>query len=277
MSIAPMSQPRVIAHRGGAGLRPENTLAAFENAIALGVDGVELDVQLSADGQVVVYHDERLNPALTRDARGDYVEAPAPNVSDLTVSQLKRFDIGRIDPSHAYARSYPNQVPFDGQSVPTLGEVLSLAKRNAPPEFELWVEIKARGTRASIEALTQRTVETIRRSDPCSALVLCFNPYALAVARRMAPALRRVHSVGEDSLVWLPDLVFLSYVRASRGTYWFPHHRRLGSTSLRWARRLGLKVATWTPNAEHDLSRLMASGVDAICTDYPDRLLRLFP
>jgi len=83
-----------IAHRGGAALRPENTLAAFRHAIALGCDGAELDVQLSADGMAVVHHDFRLNPALTR-KDGAWLAGETPRIKDLTLDRLRSFDLGR--------------------------------------------------------------------------------------------------------------------------------------------------------------------------------------
>src|SRR6185437_13167348 len=93
-----------IAHRGGAGLKPENTLAAFRHAIELGCDGAELDVQLSADGTLVVHHDYRLNPGLTRKA-GGWLKGETPRIKDLTFAQLQAFDLGRADPLSNYAHA----------------------------------------------------------------------------------------------------------------------------------------------------------------------------
>src|SRR5437868_9783127 len=92
-----------IAHRGGAALQPENTLAAFRHAIALGCDGAELDVQLSADGIVIVHHDFRLNPVLTR-KDGIWLTGETPRIRDLTFGATQAFDLGRADPRSDYAR-----------------------------------------------------------------------------------------------------------------------------------------------------------------------------
>src|SRR5690242_20322910 len=102
-----------IAHRGGAGLRPENTLAAFANAVRLGCDGAELDVQLSADGVAVVHHDFRLNRALTR-RNGQWLTDETPRIKDLRFAELQSFDLGHADPTSAYARGHPDLVPADG-------------------------------------------------------------------------------------------------------------------------------------------------------------------
>src|SRR6185503_9140958 len=91
-----------IAHRGGAGLWPENTLAAFRNAIALGADGAELDVHLSKDGEVVLFHDYRLKPEIVRDAAGKYLVKPTPRIKDLTLAELRTYDIGRHDRATPY-------------------------------------------------------------------------------------------------------------------------------------------------------------------------------
>src|SRR5256885_10157805 len=95
-----------IAHRGGAGLFPENTLTAFRNAVALGCDGAELDVQLSRDGEVVVFHDLCLKPEMCRDATGAWLKAPAPRIKDITLAELRAFDIGRADPASDYALAH---------------------------------------------------------------------------------------------------------------------------------------------------------------------------
>jgi len=92
--------PLNIAHRGGAALYPENTLAAFRNAVALGCDGAELDVQLSNDGEVIVFHDYLLKPELCRNARGRWLAKPAPRIKDLAFVELRSFDIGQIGRAH---------------------------------------------------------------------------------------------------------------------------------------------------------------------------------
>src|SRR5205085_12692618 len=95
-----------IAHRGGAGLRPENTLAAFAHALDLGVDGFELDVHVAKDGAVVVFHDDRLKPEIVRDANGAWLDKPGPLIKDLTLAELQSYDIGRLMPGTAYAARY---------------------------------------------------------------------------------------------------------------------------------------------------------------------------
>src|SRR3954447_15118153 len=95
-----------IAHRGGAALYPENTLAAFRNAIALGCDGAELDVQLSRAGEVIVFHDYRLKPEICRDENGNWLKRPTPRIKDLTLTELQSYDIGCADPATEYARAH---------------------------------------------------------------------------------------------------------------------------------------------------------------------------
>src|SRR3954469_18713052 len=109
-----------IAHRGGAGLLPENTLAAFCDAVARGCDGAELDVQVSRDGEVVVFHDYQLKPEICRDETGVWLRRPTPRIKDLSLEELRRFDIGRADPVSEYARRHPFLKPIDGERIPTL-------------------------------------------------------------------------------------------------------------------------------------------------------------
>src|SRR5690348_837409 len=98
---------KLIAHRGGAGLRVENTLAAFENAIDLGADSAELDVHLTRDGRVVVHHDDALNGGYCRREDGAWLGADERlRIADLTWSELQRYDIGVPKPGSEYARSF---------------------------------------------------------------------------------------------------------------------------------------------------------------------------
>src|SRR5215469_16049773 len=115
-------RPMNIAHRGGAQLMPENTLAAFADALARGCDGAELDVQLSRDGAVVVHHDYRLMKDVARE-KGSWRAAPGPRIKDLNLSELRRFDVGRPQAGSDYAARDPDLAPADGESVPTLEEV----------------------------------------------------------------------------------------------------------------------------------------------------------
>src|SRR5436190_1407029 len=100
-------------HRGARGLAPENTLAAFARALEIGVTTLETDLAVTKDGVIVLSHDPVLNPDIVRGPDGQWLSAPGPAINTLTLEELKRFDIGRLDPSSKYARQFPDQKPAD--------------------------------------------------------------------------------------------------------------------------------------------------------------------
>lgn len=154
-----------IAHRGGASLRPENSLAAFRNAVALGADGAELDVQLSRDGEVIVFHDYRLKTEICRDARGNWLTLPTPRIKDLTFPELRSYDIGRANPATDYSRARPDLLPVEGERIPLLSEVIAVSKMSKKP-FTLFVELKTsfaeRAVSAQPEELAEATVAVLK-------------------------------------------------------------------------------------------------------------------
>ena len=182
-----------IAHRGGAGLFPENTLAAFRNAIALGCEGAELDVQLSKDGEVVIFHDYRLKPEICRDAAGAWLKKPTPRIKDLTLAELRSLDIGRADPGSDYARKHAQLTARDGERIPTLVEVIELAKAAATP-FRLFVELKTsfadRSLSADPKELAEATLRVLRAHGYLECTVLVgFDWPGLLHAKQLEPGI----------------------------------------------------------------------------------------
>ncbi|HEY2070116.1 MAG TPA: glycerophosphodiester phosphodiesterase family protein [Rhizomicrobium sp.] len=189
-----MTSPWNIAHRGGAGLRPENTLAAFADAIARGCDGAELDVQLSSDGKLVVFHDFRLKPALCRGADGKYLVAPTPKVSELTLEALETYLIGEPDPASDYARLHPDVITAEHERIPLLAEVIELAKLSPKP-FHLFVELKTsfadRSMSAAPEQVAEETVRVLRDGDWLENSVLVgFDWPGLLHAKKIEPSVQ---------------------------------------------------------------------------------------
>ncbi|MBS0382143.1 MAG: hypothetical protein JSR56_06900 [Proteobacteria bacterium] len=185
---------RLIAHRGGSGLRVENTLAAFEHAIRLGAAGAELDVHLSRDGEVVVHHDDRLNAGYCRAADGHWL-APetAPVICSLTVAELQQYEIGEPKPGSDYARRFPRILPVRGQHIPLLQDVIALAAESSP-SFELVIEIKTPPLAARERPwrlLVERVIDVVRRADFVDRAILCsFDWGSLRYAKQILPQLR---------------------------------------------------------------------------------------
>lgn len=180
-----------IAHRGGAGLYPENTLAAFRDAVARGCDGAELDVQLSNDGAVVVFHDYRLKPEICRGTDGLFLERPTLRIKDLTLAGLKKWDVGRADPRSDYTRTHPAMLAIDGERIPTLAEVVEVAQTGHNP-FRLFVELKTsfadRDISADPVALTDATVDVLRARNYLDRTIFVgFDWPALLHAKKIAP------------------------------------------------------------------------------------------
>lgn len=260
-------KPLNIAHRGGAALVPENTLAAFADAIARGCDGAELDVQLSRDGVVVVHHDFRLMADVARKG-GVWLENPGPRIKDLTWAELQQFDMGLSRPGSAYAQKHPLLRSVPDAKAPSLDEVIALAASASRP-FLLMVELK---TDASTDS-----------ADPAM--------LAAAVYKLCAGLDDRVIFVGFDWRALLPLVALgascwftthrlqgdarpvIDVIADAGGQGWFPNFLDAAPDSIAYARAKGLKVGAWTVNKPADMTRLKA--LDAICTDRPDLLASL--
>lgn len=290
----------IIGHRGAAGLAPENTLPSFSRACAIGVDGIEFDVHLSADGAVVVHHDYALNPDIARDAAGAWVADTArPVLRERTLAELRRYDVGRLRPDTDYARRYPAQEAHDGARLPTLDEVITLFLAECAPPTRLVVEIKTDPTRPSLsavpEALADSTVAALRaRGVVARTQIIAFDWRPLRRVQEIAPEIPTsyltVESRDFDSIErgregaspWMAGIDVDAHggsvpraIHAAGGRNWSPNYRNLTAESLAEAHALGLRVYPWTVNAEADMQRLIELGVDGITTDRPDVLRRV--
>ncbi len=247
-------------HRGARGLWPENTLAGFAGALRLGVDALEFDVVLSADGVPVVTHDLTLNPDLARAPGGRWIDAPGPSVASLTVADLQRLDVGRLRPGSALARAFPHQAAVDGQAIPTLDAVLRLVGGHA---VRLDVELKADPAR-----LAGPVLEAAAAAKVADRVTLrAFDWPALLRSAALTPTMT-VCFLTETSDA--ETLAAIDDAAAGREAEWAPAFEALTPAMVAAAQRLGLRVKPWTVNRAQDMARLIAWGVDGFCTDLPD-------
>jgi glycerophosphoryl diester phosphodiesterase len=278
-----MTRPcTIIGHRGARGLFPENTLEGFAAALALGIDAVELDVALTADRVVVVIHDPALNPNLTRDANGEWVDPPTPLLRSLRAADLRAYDVGRLRPGTAYAALHPDQSPRDGARIPTLDAVLRL---NRSAQFI--IELKTFPGEPERGASGQELADAVLAvADAVGATprvtVEGFDWRGPRHLRRIRPDVRlawltRAETV-RDATTWWDGPLAADFggsvpraVAAEGGPVWAPDHNDLTEATLQEAHALGLQVIPWTVNDPADMRRLIKWGVDGLVTDRPDR------
>jgi glycerophosphoryl diester phosphodiesterase len=229
-----------IAHRGASGHAPENTLAAFKKAVAMGATFIETDLQLSRDARFVAIHDATVNR--TTNGQGA--------VHDMTLSQLRRLDAGSWFGSE-----------FAGERIPTLEEILEFSKKN---DVVFYLELKPGATWGGEHAL----IGALRESGEIPrAVVISFDPAIVLNLRKVEPTLMsgllydgqlenplaKAVEVGARQLAVRGDLVTPAMIAE--------------------ARKRDLQVVCWTVNHPAHMRMLMAAGVDGIMSDYPDRLL----
>jgi glycerophosphoryl diester phosphodiesterase len=230
----------LIAHRGASGHTPENTLAAFRKAVALGASFIETDLQLTRDSRLVAMHDATVNR--TTNGQGA--------VHDLTLADLRKLDAGSWFGSE-----------FAGERIPTLEEILEFAKKN---DVVFYLELKPGGSWGGEHAL----IGALRESGEIArTVIISFDAGILATARQIEPTLMtgllyegqiadpldKAMEIGARQLAVRGDLV----------TPWL-----LGE-----AHRRDLQVVCWTVNQPAHMRLLIAAGVDGIMSDYPDRLV----
>ncbi|TNF60689.1 MAG: glycerophosphodiester phosphodiesterase [Burkholderiales bacterium] len=280
-------------HRGARGLAPENSLAGFELALAIGVHTLELDVVITADGVPVISHDTAPNPDITRDASGRWLQSRGLPFFQRKLSELAALDIGRINPVSRYATVFPRQQPVDGQSIPTLAALFERVRALRADHVRFNIETKLDPARpaesAPPMAFAHAVVEVVRAWGMASRVsIQSFDWRTLAAVRQIAPDLPVIHLTAQlprfntvEDGQWTGGLRLGEHedvpalVAAAGGQVWSPHHGDLSQQLIARAGRLGLQVIPWTVNEVTDMERLLDWGVDGIITDYPDRLRTL--
>lgn len=279
-------------HRGARGMAPENTLAGFRQALAVGVTTLELDIGVTRDGQLVVAHDPRLNPDLTRDASGAWIAAPGPALRTLTLAELQRYDVGRLRPGTRYAQTFAEQRPADGERVPTLEalfRMVHMADAPVPVRFNIETKLSPLAPDLAPEpaAFARLLVDAVQRHGLADRVtVQSFDWRTLRAVQRLAPALpiaaltARLPAIDNLSDArWTAGLRLQDHggsvprlVKASGAGTWSPFHGELTEAQLAEARTLGLKVIPWTVNDPAQIDRLVGGGVDGIISDHPLRV-----
>jgi glycerophosphoryl diester phosphodiesterase len=286
-------------HRGARGLLPENTLPAFARALAIGVTTLELDVVLTADDQVVVTHNPRLEPEITRDPEGNWLTDSGPLIRSLTLAELKRYDVGGINPGTRYAKRFPHQETRTGTRIPTLSEVIKLVKETGDDTVKLNIETKLfpdaalpTSTPAHFAGLL---VDVIRDQNFIDrSIVQSFNWSVLKEVQRLEPELATSFLTAEQK--WMDNIKrkepgpspwtagydiddfggnIPSLIKQAGGDVWSSYFKEITRDSVSQAHDLGLRVSVWTVNEEVDMENLIELGVDGIITDYPDRMINV--
>lgn len=307
LAISLFGRVEVYSHRGARAFAPENTLPGVETALRIGTDWVDMDVVLTRDGEVLVSHDPVLNPALARDAGGRYVARNAVVVKNLSLRELRGFDVGRIDPASAYATFFPDQVPVDGARMPTLREVVRLVHEKTRNRVGFQIEMKTDPTNPAISAdpvRFARALYAILRDERIveRTEVQAFDFRCLYALQDLDRRIRTAYLTSRDNEPggvddffsadpalagrWTGGKLVRDYegsiprmVKALGGTNWEPEDAELTPENLELAHRLGLKVVVWSWPEQLGTAfdpaltgRMIDWGVDGIITDDPGRL-----
>ncbi|MDX1689376.1 MAG: glycerophosphodiester phosphodiesterase [Candidatus Promineifilaceae bacterium] len=251
-----LEKPAVIAHQGGDGLWPSNTLFAFEQAAAMGVDVLEMDIHATADGAIVVSHDETVD-RLT-DGRG--------LIKEMTLEEVQALDAGyrwNKDP----AASFPYRGM--GLTIPTLEAVF-----DAFPNMPLNVEIKQREP-----SLVPSLCALIRRHNRQDAILIAsFHPQVMDEFRRECPEVATSATESEIRPFFVLNRIYLDAVyRPPAEAFQVPEYSGdlhvVTGRFVRGAHRHNVDVHVWTVDETDAMQRLLGLGVDGIITDRPDRLM----
>ena len=290
------------AHRGGRDVRPENTLYSYAYAIELGATSIECDMQLTKDGQIVMSHNPILNSDITRDENSNYIENNKYDIRLMTVDELKKFDVGVMDPNcgEYYDLHGKTQFTYDAK-IPTLEELMQLIQSYGDKNIVLNIETKSYPDPASAgyknNADPKKFVEVfnniVKKYDMEDRVVLqSFDWQTLIEMKKLNPNIstsalwQEQPSWGRDSeslrryekkkSPWLGGLDIKDYqgnpVKAAHAIgadIISPYYTEISKQDVDEAHSLGMKVVPWTVNNEKDMNMLLDMGVDGIISDKP--------
>ncbi len=252
--------PKILVHghRGARAVRPENTLPAFEYAIGIGVDVLELDMAVTKDNVVVVSHDPYLEPPVCSGPR------PKATIHELTLEQVRQWDCGKTPNP-----KFPKQQPVPGTRIPTLDEVFDLAPRG---QFQFNIETKSFVDHPELtpppEEFARLVLAIVRKHKLERRVILqSFDFRTLVAMKKLAPEIR-LAALWEEG-----DRDFVSIAAEAGAGIISPQYTLVTPEKVRAAHAAGLEVVPWTANTPADWDNLIAAQVDAIISDDPAELI----
>lgn len=291
----------LIASEGGAGHYPENTNYAVRHSLQGAVDGCELDFHLTADKSFVAHHDYQLKPALTRDETGHWLASPGPVIKNTSLGELRRYEIGMLDPASRVRRHYPQRASIPDEKIATLQDIeasfIDSFSEKKSDRAELWFEAKTDPFDPDRTTPAENYVQALKNALPNSPLfpntvLIAFDWRLLQIAQQLMPGIQTGFLSVDFS--WMakpgtkPDVDKLSgwygdfdprncngsfpqAVKAAGGTYWSPYFRDIKRGDVDEAHAVGLKVSTWGADSVEDISYALSTGVDSLTTGYVNR------
>ncbi len=230
--LAPV--PKIIAHRGYSGVSPENTLSAFVNAIDIGADMIELDVQLTSDGQVVVFHDNNLSR----------ITGCEGVIADYSLEELKRMDAGIwFDPD------------FEGEKIPTLAEVLELVQGS---DLSIYLELKDIGDVGGFEEAVLNVVREYDMQDRC--IMASFQYEYLRHFKELDESIQVLFITSSGSLTLTEEFP---------ADYYGLNAELITADMVEAVHNAGRQAYAWTVNTPVQMRNVVAMGVDGVVTNYP--------
>ncbi len=231
--------PVIVGHRGGLGLAPENTLSAFKNALALGVDGIEFDVQRTKDGEIIVFHDEKI----------DRITGESGIVKDLTLDEMKRLDVGKhFDPV------------FEGERIPTLRETFEFLRGT---NMIMHLEFKDAWLFEGIEQQVADLIREFQYEDRVQ--VRAFYHPALLTFHQIAPEI----AISELWYQHMPTAEETTFRTINAMAEYYT------AAVIEEIHQRGQKATAWTVNDLEVAKQLIEMGIDGLTSDFPDQLLPL--
>ena len=294
----------VQGHRGARGLRPADTLSAFDHALGLGVSTLEMDAEITKDRIVVLAHDAWLNPDIHLYGDGSPIrtnsEGKGALIRDLTLKELKNYDVGS-----KFVERFPRRVRMPGERIPSLEDIFIFVGEVGDEFVEFNIEIKfnpEEDNTVPLKEFADLLVALIRKHTLEKRVsIQCFDLAGLKYLKSIAPEIRRVFLVSRINSNTLDD-------RAGQASPWtaglswqecgenmvrflskadcvdvlsiqypllFPENPAHTGHTVQAIQAMGITLVPWTVNEKTDMERLIDMGVDGIITDYPDVLLAL--
>ena len=285
---------KIYGHRGARGDLPENTLEGFKFLFENKISAYETDILVTSDLVPIINHDFKLNPALTKNSEGNWIESDDIKIYDLTYDQISRFKIGSIDKKSKYGRRFEKQRSLGEKSIPRLSELLELKASNILDDLIINLEIKSTPVEDSLtpspDILAKLIIDEVNKSKLKDKVIYSsFDWRILTEIKNIDPKISRAYLTSElkgkvyDRSPWLDFMPLYDsdsrelprLIKTLGGKAWHPKYKDINKEIVKISHEEGLPVNVWTVNEKYEMLRMIEYNVDGIITDYPIILKKL--